>query len=122
MRDQIRNAKRRQRQLEVRRNILFLTLTMVLIILVSVFVISFSSEASDRDRSVSHKYYTSIRIEQGDTLWSIANEYMDSEHYRNASEYVNEIKAMNSLTSDRIIAGNYLIVPYYSTEYVYAKH
>ena len=116
--DRKRNNKRRQRQIEVRRNILLLTLSMILVLLASVLIISFSTEASGKERSVSYKYYTSIKIEQGDTLWSIANEHMDACHYKNASEYVNEIKAMNSLTSDKIVAGSYLIIPYYSAEYV----
>lgn len=111
-------AKRRQRQIEVRRNIVFLTVSMAVVILASVLIISFSAQASDKSRPASYKYYTSIQIEQGDTLWSIANENMDPAHYESAAAYVNEIKIMNSLTSDKIVAGNYLIIPYYSTEYI----
>lgn len=114
-------AKRRQRQIEVRRNILFLTVSMVMAVLASVLIISFSAQASDKSHPASYKYYTSIQIEQGDTLWSIANENMDPAHYKSAAEYINEIKIMNSLTSDKIVAGNYLIIPYYSTEYVCSK-
>lgn len=100
---------------------MLLTLSMLFIIFASILLISFSTQASDMEHHASYKYFTSIKIEKGDTLWSIANENMDYDHYKNVSEYVNEVKTMNSLTSDRIVAGSYLIIPYYSTEYVYSN-
>ena len=39
-------------------------------------------------------------------------------HYSNQQEYISEVKRMNSLTSDHIECGNYLIVPYFSTDYL----
>ena len=68
------------------------------------------------EHTASYKYYKSIQVENGDTLWSIAQNNMD-EHYSNTSEYVAEVKQMNSLRSDQIFAGNYLIIPYYSAEF-----
>ena len=66
----------------------------------------------------SYKYFKSVEVAKGDTLWSIAKDNIDYEYYKNTYDYVNEVKRMNSLTSDRIVAGSYIIVPYYSSEFV----
>lgn len=56
--------------------------------------------------------YTSIRIENGDSLWSIADRYAASSPM-DTSEYVQELKRMNQLTDDTIHVGHYLTVVYY---------
>lgn len=55
---------------------------------------------------------TSIRIGDGDTLWSIAEDYY-TEDYRSIETYIKEIKKANNLKGNTIHAGNYLIVPRY---------
>lgn len=61
------------------------------------------------------KQYKSIQIEEGDTLWSIAMEYNDVALSKNSTEdYIEEVLSINNLVrDDKIIAGNYLIVPVY---------
>lgn len=61
------------------------------------------------------KYYTTIEIESGDTLWSIAQEYRTSE-YRSLQAYIDEVKQINGLAGDNITTGCYLTVPYYAVE------
>lgn len=64
-------------------------------------------------RSLYKKYYTSICLEEGDTLWSIAlryNVYSD----KSTQEYVRELRRMNGLSDDTIHAGHYLTISYYS--------
>ena len=63
--------------------------------------------------TTQHKYVKSILIESGDTLWSIAERFADREHYSNYFEYMNEVKRLNNLRTDRIKAGNHLMVVYY---------
>lgn len=71
--------------------------------------------AEEEESCTYHKYYTSIRLEEGDTLWSIAQEYnVHSE--KTMEEYVRELRQMNSLLDDTIHAGNYLTVAYYAPE------
>ena len=53
-----------------------------------------------------------------DTLWSIAEEYMDEEHYDSITDYLEEVKRMNSLTNDTIHYGEYLIIPYFDNDFV----
>lgn len=62
--------------------------------------------------SADNKYYTSIEIKKGDSLWSIANSYM-SEEYGSITEYINELKNINSLETDLINESGYLTVAYY---------
>ncbi len=59
---------------------------------------------------------TSVKIEEDDTLWSIAQKYYSSE-YEDVSAYVKEIKKANNLEGDTILEGNYIVVPYYVDKY-----
>ncbi len=61
------------------------------------------------------KYYTSIEVSAGDSLWSIAEEYMDAGN-QSVYDYIDEIKEINGLKSDQIRAGEYLMVSYYGYE------
>lgn len=67
---------------------------------------------------VSYKYYTSIQIQTGDTLWDIADTYCSPE-YDTISDYIEEVCSINQLSSgDEIHSGQYITVPYYSHEYL----
>ncbi|WP_066719266.1 LysM peptidoglycan-binding domain-containing protein [Clostridium sp. Marseille-P299] len=61
---------------------------------------------------VRKKTVTSILIEPGDTLWSIATKYY-TEEYESIPVYIEEIKKSNRLYTEEIHAGKYIIVPYY---------
>ena len=64
-----------------------------------------------------YKYYTQITVNYGDTLESIAGRYISNE-YENAEVYINEVCNINHLEDkDQVIAGESLIVPYYSDDY-----
>lgn len=63
----------------------------------------------------NHKYYTSIEIESGDTLWSIAEQFRTAE-YISVQDYIKEVKEINGLSGDSITSGCYLIIPYYADE------
>ena len=55
-------------------------------------------------------YYKSIRINAGDTLWDLADDYMGSA-YENKNAYINEVKEINHITEADLQAGSYIIVP-----------
>ncbi|MDD6811766.1 MAG: LysM peptidoglycan-binding domain-containing protein [Lachnospiraceae bacterium] len=107
-----------RRQKEMRKNFLLVIMTVCLVITFSISMNSFLSNAKDDSSQTSYKYYKSITIENGDSLWSIALEYMDAEHYDSVNDYIDEVKKMNALVNDNITYGQCLIVPYYSTEFV----
>jgi cell division protein YceG involved in septum cleavage len=58
------------------------------------------------------KYYKSVTIESGDTLWSIAEQDM-TPGWDDIRDYIAEVEQINSLDGDSIHAGNSIIVPYY---------
>ena len=67
-----------------------------------------------REEDASYKYYTSILVENGDTLWSIALENMTPE-YEQIEEYISEVRRLNHLCGDNIRAGEYLTLPRYGS-------
>ena len=112
----INTVSRRRRQLQVKRNIGMLIVSIITVVVLSVFAISISTQASGLERTAQYKYYKSIEVSKGDTLWSIAAENFDMEHYKNIQEYVKEIKEMNAMKSDHIVSGSCLIIPYYAPD------
>lgn len=63
---------------------------------------------------ISYKYYTSIEVQSGDTLWSIASDHI-TEEYRDMNAYIDEVCSINKISQDEIHAGQYLTIPYYSS-------
>ncbi len=110
----INTINRYRRKLQVQRNISMLIVSIITAVVLCVFAISISTQASGLERSVQYKYYKSIEVSKGDTLWSIAAENFDMKHYQNIQEYVKEIKEMNAIKSDHIVSGSCLIIPYYA--------
>lgn len=71
--------------------------------------------AEGPEQTALYKYYTSIEIQQGDSLWNIAEVYGKGSG-RTTKDYVKELKRMNNLGEDTIHAGSYLTVFYYAGE------
>ena len=83
-----------------------------------ILICSVSYSAINTHANDGFKYYTSITVETGESLWEIAGEYMDS-HYDSRESYIAEVCNINHLSDkDAICAGQTLIVPYFSAEYV----
>ena len=58
------------------------------------------------------KFYTSVRISSGDTLWTIAEKYHDASV--SISDYVAELRLMNGIVNDGgLTPGRYITVWYY---------
>lgn len=94
----------------------------VLLILILLSVSFITKTVTAQNSNMRTKLVASVEIQKGDTLWSIAADYITDE-YNDMNEYIKEIKASNGLVSDEIHAGNYIIVPYYSdaSSYVIAE-
>lgn len=80
----------------------------VVVILCSAFI-SVKAKGSD---TTGCKYFTTIQVEEGDSLWSIADSYCSSD-YTDYNEYIDEVKSINNMDDDNIKKGSYLVVPYY---------
>ena len=88
---------------------LILALIAVCVIISLAVVPAFAGAGSTRE-----KLYTEHRIAEGESLWSIAQEYSSPE-YLDSYDHIREIMEINHLTdSDSIHAGAYLVVPYYT--------
>lgn len=74
------------------------------------------AHGNTEEEPVLYKYYKSIEIQPGDTLWDIANEYMTDE-YEDTREYIEELKELNSLSSDNIQESQRLMVVYYDKKF-----
>ena len=111
------NEKLRKREAVVRtqRGII----AVVIIVIVSLGILlgtGISALASAKaDPAAYNKYYKSIQVEAGDTLWTIADEYIMDLNI-DKTEYIAEICELNHIDGDSIQAGEYIVVSYYSKE------
>ena len=92
-----------------------------LIVVIGIIVISLgillgssiSAFASAREKARIHKYYTSIQLRQGDSLWELAGEYASTD--QSEQEFIGEVCEVNGISESNILhSGQYLVVPYYS--------
>ena len=109
----MKRASRRQREAAQKRiTILFCSLVAVVTICSIVFG-AINTQAAPAE--ITNKYYTSVQIESGDTLWAIASEYI-TDDYTDMNEYIREVCSINHISEDEIHAGQYIVVPYYAAE------
>lgn len=111
------DGRKRRAELQ-KRAFLFAVITLFLVSVGVLFGSGFSDAANSNaaNSHTAYKYYTSIHVEAGDSLWSISKEYYSPE-YCNLQEYMEEVAALNGLSEMTIHAGEYLTVPYYSYDY-----
>ena len=77
------------------------------------FVIILNVTATNSVDNVN-KQYKSICIDEGDTLWDIAEEHNNQTlSCISNNEYIEDVMTINNLSGDSITAGNYIIVPVY---------
>lgn len=115
----LKNYQRKlRRQREIRRRSVLAGIAVVLVMLFTLSYRALLTHANTELENVSYKYYTSVQVEPGDTLWVLADRYADDEHYASREQYITEVMNMNHLTGEYICAGDYLIVPYYSPEFI----
>lgn len=117
---ELRAYKRRLRkQRELRRKCMMIVMTICLVIVGAVSYHSISSSANTGDDEINFKYYTSITVAYGETLWDIADEYIDYNEYKDKDDYIAEVQSINHLKDEGSIrAGQILVVPYFSKEFV----
>ena len=88
-------------------------ITGLVIAAVSVVLLLSGSKVSAHSDHVNQKYFTSIEVNAGDTLWDIAQDYKTAE-YSSTQAYVKEVMEINHLSDETITTGCYLMVPYYA--------
>lgn len=105
-----RRAVRNQR-------IAFSSILFILLVVMVGFILPGAVKAQAASAETSHKYYTSIQVQKGDTLWTIANSYI-TEEYSSIHDYIEEVCELNHISDNDIHYGQYLTIPYYSDEYL----
>lgn len=112
--DRARLAQRK-RLMEARSKKVFMIKCMVLsVVLIAfigiygIFAVNASDNHTSKDEPV--KYYTSISVESGDTLWDIAKEHRPEGCSINS--YINEIIELNHMNSSTLYAGQHIIIYY----------
>lgn len=117
---ELRSYKRRlRRQREQRRRIASFLMAVFLTAICVISYRSLTSSAHDNKGESAFKYYTGITVESGESLWEIADDYIDYAQYRDKDTYLKEVCSINRLAdASEIHAGQRLIMPYYSAEFV----
>lgn len=104
----------RRRTIHMRRILLCMIFALFFISTGMILGNSFSAAAKNTgEMRPALKYYTSIQVKDGDSLWSIASKYATPEYYDSYEEYIEEVMNMNHLTEATIHATQYLTIPYY---------
>ena len=108
------NRNRRNRQL--RRPLRILLFTVLAVLVISFGMFSIHAKADSHDSVHIYKYYKSVTVHGDDTLWNYALQYAPDDDY---DRYIKEVVHMNNLYDDNIEVSMNLIIPYYSTEFIY---
>lgn len=108
------SLSRRARAVQLQKQVIAL----IGIIVVSILILlgsSISAFASARSRENLHKYYTSIQVKSGDTLWDIAGQYAVKD-VMSRQDFIDEVSRLNGLSDGLIHSGDYIVITYYSAE------
>jgi len=93
----------------MKKMLLFLALCMVTSLLF--FGYSLNNVLAKDSCPEYQRYYKSVQIRPGDSLWGLAEEYSGGR--MSVEDYIRELRSMNRLTSDTIHSGQYLTVLYF---------
>ena len=108
-----------RRKQQLRRRVFTMITTIGVIVFCAVSYQGIRSLASSGEEQLKFKYYTQVTVAYGETLWDLSENYIDYEEYKDKNEYIEEVQSINHLAEeDSIRAGQTLIVPYYSYDFV----
>ena len=114
-----KNQRKTDRRYHLYMNKRGLLFVVSLILVINTFL-AVGMVANAKEKEVPmYKYYKSYMVEKDDTLLSIAYDMNAKEcSQKQINECVDEMISINSLDHKGTICyGNYILVPYYSTEY-----
>lgn len=111
----VAKGKSKRRKAAIRK-FSFACMTGLFMMIFGLSVFSMTAKADTNEYANMNKYYESHLIQQGETLWSIAEANMDDAHYDSVREYIDEVKEVNGFTGDKLQSGNYILIPYFAEE------
>lgn len=106
-------SKKRLRRKQIIRN-RRISLCMTILSVSFLLIVFFCNFQVVAEKPSTYKYYTEVRVDRGDTLWSIADRYM-TEEYTSRKSYVREVQKLNNIGCD-VRYGQRILVPYYSED------
>lgn len=89
----------------------YLLMTMVLAVVIVIMLGVKFVNANDKSNAFKYKYYTTYKIQENDTLTSIAKKYTKDTNV-SISDYISDLKNDNRLKDDEITEGKNLIISY----------
>lgn len=103
-----RSLSRRETQVRIQK--CFIAIFIILVISLGILLgTGIHVFAGNNETQMPQKYYKSICVEAGDTLWDIAGEYADALRM-SRKEYVDEVRRLNGIDADEIHAGEYIVI------------
>ncbi len=99
---------------------ILLPATIGLALILALLMFGIPSHA-DESGAQLHKYYTSVLVIDEESLSELVEEYAATGDYRNVRSYLGEVCRINHLSMRdadtlKVAPGNYIILPYYSSE------
>ena len=113
------HAASKRRRVVYREKFILVTAAVLIAVLCSIFAVRgmrFVQAKDSSDAESAYRYYKSIELKAGDTLWDIAETYADACSL-SVPEYVQELKAINGLRGDLIHEGQHLTIVYCDNAY-----
>jgi len=101
---------RRRRRRQENRIKLVAGVVLTAILLTFIFNIILSSSSIQGDVDITNKGYIMITVHANDSLWSIAEDYMNDDFYT-FDTFISEVQAMNRIDESAIFAGEQLLIP-----------
>ena len=91
----------------------FIIVSIAALVIIGSFMVSSRVTAAGAAKEPAEKFYTSVRINSGDTLWSVAEQYCDTDRVT-IRDYIDDLKEMNGIVNDRALrVGEYIAVYYF---------
>ena len=85
----------------------FTTFTAIVILVVSFITISFFTKSAALDKKCTE--YIEIKVEYGDTLWSLAKKYGEKD--KDIREVIYDICHVNNISAGSLRAGQVILIP-----------
>lgn len=99
----------------IKRGIILSVITLLLAGGLALTLNVIDSAAQNKDAKNTYKYFTSVTVEYGDTLYTLAEEHTEGYNVE-ICDYIEEVMHINHLEDEVIQSGQSLVIPYYSDE------
>ncbi len=119
-----KNIRLARRNRQIRRHAALLLGLLLISVSACFLTVGTRAAASDRSEPVMYKYFTSVRVEAGESFSDVLDRCYDEASGVSEKEYRSEVCSINHIplyaaeTATTVVPGDYLILPYYSSEYM----